>query len=203
MRRSAVNTASNQSHALPERRRRVMLSSGSEEELTMNTSASRTPQLQQRIASGNGEGHHVGETRDANVVVLESSSDEESDRQRPVLRTDGGRQSGANGQEAGRQAQAHCGAGVSRTRMPLTVVNSHHVPPSHRSQHAEASESSLLPTEDDESSPCVEFDTDARSQYRDAILGVSNAHRARHQMRGRSQVCPTCSLFASFMGNFI
>jgi hypothetical protein len=204
MRRSAGNPASNHSHTLPARRRRVMSSSGSEQEQTTNTSASRTQRLQLRVETQNGAGYHAGETGDADVVLLESSADEESDRQRPELRPDVGRQSDVYGHTAGRQAQAHCGAGVSRTRMLLTAVNSRHVLPSNRNLHAEASESSLLATtEDDESSQCVGTDTDTRSQYRDAILGVSNARRSRQQMRSGSQVCPTCALFASFMGNFI
>ena len=202
MRRSAYDADAIRSLTQPTRRRRVMSTSASDDEETINTNTSRTSRLQHRWATEHGETNHSEEALDADVViVVESSADEVSDRHRPAVRTDKGRIANVCDQPAGIQAHAISGNRVSRTRMPQSAANRLRMTPTHRTLQAEASETSSLTTEGSESSSCVE--TDTRTQYRDAILGVSNARQARLQMRGRTQVCPTCALFASFMGNFI
>ena len=64
---------------------------------------------------------------------------------------------------------------------------------------AEAEESEL---EDDDSSECIESDTNAQEQYRSAILGIRNARNARAQMRANTTFCPHCALFAEFIAHF-
>lgn len=65
---------------------------------------------------------------------------------------------------------------------------------------AEAVESSL---EDDDSSECIESDTDAQQMYREAILGVRNARNNRMNMRSHTTPCSVCAIFAQYLQHFI
>jgi hypothetical protein len=76
----------------------------------------------------------------------------------------------------------------------------------HRSQRrrleAEAEESSACDC-DDQSSECIESDTDAQDLYRSAIRGVRNARQARQEIRSATEHCPVCAKFAAFLANFL
>ena len=65
---------------------------------------------------------------------------------------------------------------------------------------AAAAESDL---EDDDSSECVESDTNAQQLYREAILGVRNARNSRHQLRSQTTPCNVCALFAQYLQHFV
>ena len=65
---------------------------------------------------------------------------------------------------------------------------------------AVAEESEL---EDDESSECIESDTNAQQLYREAILGVRNARNSRIHMRSNTTPCNVCAIFAQYLQHFI
>jgi hypothetical protein len=69
-----------------------------------------------------------------------------------------------------------------------------------RRMEAAAAESDL---EDDDSSECVESDTNAQQLYREAILGVRNARNSRHQLRSQTTPCNVCALFAQYLQHFV
>ena len=64
----------------------------------------------------------------------------------------------------------------------------------------EAEESEL---EDDDSSECIESDTNARQLYREAILGVRNARNSRVHMRSHTTPCNVCAIFAQYLQHFM
>ena len=64
----------------------------------------------------------------------------------------------------------------------------------------EAEESEL---EDDNSSECIESDTNAQQLYREAILGVRNARNSRIHMRSHTTPCNVCAIFAQYLLHFI
>lgn len=90
---------------------------------------------------------------------------------------------------------------ANRKRAPVRAT-----PPSNNSRNtrrrleAEAVESSL---DDDDSSECVESDTNAQQLYREAILGVRNARNERSIMKIQTMPCKVCSLFAQYLQHFI
>jgi hypothetical protein len=57
--------------------------------------------------------------------------------------------------------------------------------------------------DDDVSSECIESDTNAQMQYREAIMGVRNARMGRAQLRAATTHCPVCALFADFLAHFV
>jgi len=65
---------------------------------------------------------------------------------------------------------------------------------------AEAEESEL---EDDDSSECIESDTNAQQLYREAILGVRNARHSRMHMRSQTTPCSVCAIFAQYIQHFM
>jgi hypothetical protein len=65
---------------------------------------------------------------------------------------------------------------------------------------AEAEESEL---EDDDSSECIESDTNAQQLYHEAILGVRNARNSRIQMRSHTTPCNVCAIFAQYLQHFM
>ncbi len=65
---------------------------------------------------------------------------------------------------------------------------------------AEAEESEQ---EDDDSSECIESDTDAQQLYREAILGVRNARNNRMHVRSHTTPCSVCAIFAQYLQHFI
>jgi hypothetical protein len=69
-----------------------------------------------------------------------------------------------------------------------------------RRMEAAAAESDI---EDDDSSECVESDTNAQQLYREAILGVRNARNSRHQLRSQTTPCNVCALFAQYLQHFV
>jgi hypothetical protein len=81
-------------------------------------------------------------------------------------------------------------------RPPVTAASA----PRRRRLEAEAEETTDI---DDDSSECVESDTQARDLYRSAILGVRNARNARAHMRTATSTCPACALFAAFLEHFM
>ena len=182
------------SNAAPKRRRRVMSTSDSEAERSMH-SHQPTPQMQPSAAAAQ-ESAEAATDRDGEVIIVETSSDDLSAEAEGSLR-----QRQLNTRHLQRQLRRDAGSNV-----PLSPTANHHTPRSRAPQRrrirraVEASESSALTDSD---SSCVESDTNARSQYRDAILGVRNAQFARRQMRARNQTCPTCALFASFLQSFL
>lgn len=82
-------------------------------------------------------------------------------------------------------------------RQPLPAARA----PRRRRLEAEAEETTDV--DDDNSSECVESDTQARDLYRSAILGVRNARNARAHMRTATSTCPACALFAAFLEHFM
>jgi hypothetical protein len=56
---------------------------------------------------------------------------------------------------------------------------------------------------DDDSSECIESDTNAQDLYRSAIRGVRNARQARQHIRTDTEHCHVCSKFAAFIANFV
>lgn len=178
----------------PKRRRRVMTTSDSEEDRGQHSRQAQTPETLPRPASQASAGSAIA--RDGNVVIIETDSD---DMRAAAV-------GGAEQQQlitSHHQMQHRRAAGND---VPMShAANINHTPRARLLQRrcsipvAEASESSV---ETDSDSSCVETDTNARSQYRDAILGVRNAQRARQQLRARTQSCPTCALFASFLQAF-
>jgi hypothetical protein len=182
------------SFSTPKRRRRVMTTSDSEEERGQHSRQAQTPQTLPRPASQ--ESATAAIARDGNVIMLETSSDD----MREAAAGGAERQQLITGHHQMQQRRA-AGHNVPMSR----AANINHTPRARMPQRrrsmpeAEASESSA---ESDSDSSCVETDTNARSQYRDAIMGVRNAQRARQQMRARTQSCPTCALFASFLRAF-
>ena len=188
------STGTPSSFSTPKRRRRVMTTTDSEEDRGQHSRQAQTPQTLPRPASQ--ESTSAAIARDGNVIILETSSDDM--REAAV--------SGAEQQQliTGHHQMQHRRAAGNDVPMSR-AANINHTPRARLPQRrrsmpeAEASESSA---ESDSDSSCVETDTNARSQYRDAIMGVRNAQRARQQMRARTQSCPTCALFASFLRAF-
>lgn len=70
-------------------------------------------------------------------------------------------------------------------------------------QQFEAAASESSDDMDDDSSQCIESDTNAQMQYREAIMGVRSARMARAQMRASTTLCPVCALFADFLAHFV
>ncbi len=182
------------SNTTPSRRRRVMSTSDSEDE--------RTHYQPGGVAAENVADMHVPnatdtlpQIHDENVVVLETSSDDMFIC--PPVRE----RSEASHEQQSRQGNT---AGSLRnsarntSRRPRPEAQPRR--PQRRMRQAEAAESSA---ETDDDSSCIESDTNARSQYRDAILGVRNANRARQQMRANTQRCPICAQFAAYLIHFM
>jgi len=178
----------------PKRRRRVMTTSDSEEDRGQHSRQAQTPQTLPRQASQGSAAAAIA--RDGHVVILESSSDDMR-----AADVSGAEQQQLISGHHQRQNRRAAGNDVSMSH----AANINHAPRARLPQRRrsmpeeEAAESSA---ETDSDSSCVETDTNARSQYRDAILGVRNAQRARQQIRTRTQSCPTCALFASFLRAF-
>jgi hypothetical protein len=136
------------------------------------------------------------------IVLLESSeSDDESDDmyvmnpraqhppQDPLPRLPRNRvQSGSSEPAGARRTPARDGAGVRRSRRQFEAV---------------AAESSDDSSDANESSECIESDTNAQIQYREAIMGVRSARMARAQMRAATSHCPVCALFADYLAHFV
>lgn len=179
----------------PSRRRRVMSTSDSEEERTMLKRKPQAPQLQQRSATVQATAN-ADFARDGHVVTVESSPEDH--------RADMGGAFEQQRQISGNQQRRT--AACNNVPQMHAANNTHRTPHARqpqrrcRGRYVEASESSALTDSD---SSCVESDTNARSQYRDAILGVRNANRARQQMRALTQSCPTCARFESFLQSFL
>lgn len=176
------------SFSTPKRRRRVMTTSDSEEDRGQHSRQAQTPQTQPRPATQASAAAAIA--RDGHVVILETSSDDSGAEQQQLI---SGHHQRQNRRAAGNDVPMSHAANINhapRARLPQR----RRIMP-----EPEAAESSA---ETDSDSSCVETDTNARSQYRDAILGVRNAQRARQQMRTRTQSCPTCALFASFLRAF-
>jgi len=182
------------SNTTPVRRRRIMSTSDSEEE--------RTQYHPGWNAAGNGADTRVlnasntaPKTHIENVVVLESSAESSNDIWlRPLEATDD--QQLQQGQTAGTRTLRNSDRNVTRRPRPEAQPRR----PKRRMRQAEAEESSV---ETDYNSSCVESDINARSQYRDAILGVRSANRARQQMRAITQCCPICAQFATYLAHFM
>ena len=183
------------SRPAPKRRRRVMSTSDSEADRNMHSHQPMTPQMQPSAAAAQ-ESAEAATDRDGEVIIVETSSDDLSTEAEGSLR-----QHQPNTGHLQLQLRRDAGSHV-----PLSPTANHHTPRARAPQRrrirraVEASESSALTDSD---SSCVESDTNARSQYRDAILGVRNAQFARRQMRARNHTCPTCALFASFLQAFL
>jgi hypothetical protein len=135
--------------------------------------------------------------RGDDVVVLETSAASSDDMwiRRPV-RAASHEQQVQQGQTAGSRTVRNSARNTPRRSRPEAQPQR----PQRRMRQAEAAESSA---ETDDDSSCVESDTNARSQYRDAILGVRNATRARQQMRSNTQRCPICAQFAAYLIHFM
>jgi hypothetical protein len=136
--------------------------------------------------------------REGVIVVQESSSDDMWVRPRIAQNREDRNNPDMQGIVAGtgRRMQRI----VSRDNRNEPMRTQHVQLPQRRCRVPEASESSAVTDSD---SSCVETDTNARSQYRDAILGVRNAMRGRQQMRARTEHCPVCAQFASFLAHFL
>jgi hypothetical protein len=135
--------------------------------------------------------------RGDDVVVLETSAASSDDMwiRRPV-RAASHEQQVQQGQTAGSRTVRNSARSTPRRSRPEAQPQR----PQRRMRQAEAAESSA---ETDDDSSCVESDTNARSQYRAAILGVRNANRARQQMRSNTQRCPICAQFAAYLIHFM
>ena len=184
------------SNTTPSRRRRVMSTSDSEDERAHyhpgGNAAGNDADTQVPITANTPQPIRIDD-----VVVLETSAESSDDMWiRPPVR---------ERSEASQQQQGHI-AGRRTARNPARNTTRRPRPdaqpqrPQRRMRPAEAAESSA---ETDDDSSCVESDTNARSQYRDAILGVRNANRARQQMRANTQRCPVCAQFAAFLIHFM
>lgn len=57
--------------------------------------------------------------------------------------------------------------------------------------------------DDDDSSECVESDTNAQDLYRSSILSMRSARNARTQLRSETAPCAVCAKFAAFLQHFI
>jgi hypothetical protein len=187
------------SNTTPSRRRRVMSTSDSEDERTQHQPGG--------VAAENVADMHVPNATVTlppicveDVVVLDTSAESSDDMWiRPPAR---------ERSEANHEQQSREGNTVGRRTSRISARNTTRRPrpegqprrPQRRMRQAEAAESSA---ETDEDSSCIESDTNARSQYRDAILGVRNATRARQQMRANTQRCPICAQFAAYLIHFM
>ena len=183
------------SNTTPSRRRRVMSTSDSEQERTHyhpggNAAENVVPNATNTPPPIRGD----------DVVVLESSAESSDDMWicPPVReRTEASHeQQCQRGQTAGSRTPRNSARSTPRQTRPAAQPRR----PQRRMRQAEAAESSV---ETDDDSSCVESDTNARSQYRDAILGVRNANRARQQMRTNTQRCPICAQFAAYLIHFM
>ena len=184
------------SNTTPSRRRLVMSTSDSEDERAQyhpgGNTAGNDADTQVPITANTPQPIRIDD-----VVVLETSAESSDDVWiRPPVR---------ERSEASQQQQGHI-AGRRTARNPARNTTRRPRPdaqpqrPQRRMRPAEAAESSA---ETDDDSSCVESDTNARSQYRDAIFGVRNANRARQQMRANTQRCPVCAQFAAFLIHFM
>jgi hypothetical protein len=189
------------SNSTPARRRRVMSTSESEAERIQHhpggnaAAAGNDADTQVPIAANPPQ-----PIRGDDVVVLETSAESSDDMWiRPPVRERS--EAGHNQQVqqdhiAGRRTARNPARNTTRRPRPDAQPQR----PQRRMRQAEAVESSV---ETDDDSSCVESDTNARSQYRDAILGVRNANRGRQQMRANTQRCPVCAQFSAFLIHFM
>jgi hypothetical protein len=191
-----LNSSGNySSQPAPRRRRRVMSTSDSEAERSMRSHQPMTPQMQPSTAEAQ-ESAEAATAREGGVIIVETSTDDMCAAAEGSLE-----QRQPNTGNLQRQLRRDAGG-----HDLLSPTENHHTPRARAPQRrrirraVEASESSALTDSD---SSCVESDTNARSLYRDAILGVRNAQFARRQMRASNQSCPTCALFASFLQAFL
>lgn len=197
--------ANSSGHTTPSRRRRVMSTSDSEEERNSHARQTGTQQPRHQSWSEHERAHPTEAANNAEVVVLESSDDMPELYHRALPFEDKGYQGQHRPSAIDQQNLHRCIEGSNRQSQHQSsqVRNEQRSRPHKRRSRrldSEVSESSALTDSD---STCYETDTNARSQYRDAILGVRNANQARQQVRARTQVCPTCARFASFLANFM
>lgn len=172
----------------PRRRIRIMDSDdddhppgGRAEEVQANPA----PQMTPAVAAPQPQPQHVRLAAD--VVQLDTS---ESDDMYMLLPP-----SSPPGQDE------QCGQGLRSPKLPPADCRRNPVRAIRRRRfEASAVESSEA---DDDSSECIEIDTDAQALYREAILGIRNARNARSQLRAATAPCPVCALFAHFLGHFL
>jgi len=157
--------------------------------------------------AGAAEDHHTPARGGANaasaqpadetaaIVINDSDDDDDIWIRPPAART-------TPAQE--QSAPAPCTEASGRTRQrrvaPLQPTRT-----TRRRYEAAAEESSTDESSSDNSENwrCVESDTDAVDLYRSAVAGVRNATASRQQLRRRTNTCPVCAKFASFLQHFI
>jgi len=103
--------------------------------------------------------------------------------------------------QPGRQRPSPNPVPVSRRQAPARAA-----PPANnvRNQRRRiAGEAEETDQEDDDSSECIESDTNAQQLYREAILGVRNARNSRLHMRSHTTPCSVCAIFAQFLQHFV
>lgn len=194
--------AAQSSRKQPKRRRRVMSTSDSEMERSMHSGQHQTPETQQHAVAAQ-ESAQAATASDGEVVILETSSD--SDDMRAAAGCGSELQQPCQSRGLPHQQHQRRAAGNHVPMSPTANTNNtpRARPPQRRRRRLEAVEAIESSALTDSDSSCADTDTNARSQYRDAILGVRSAQRARQQMRARTQSCPTCALFTSFLQAFL
>jgi hypothetical protein len=137
------------------------------------------------------------------AIVIESSEEDESDdiwvRPRHDVRQQHHEQPPAHIQPHATPSQQQQHLASPRNRRRQQPQPHQTTPRQRRRLEAAAVESAAS---NDESSDCIESDTNAQDLYRSAIRGVRNARHARQQIRSVTEHCPVCSKFAVFLAHF-
>lgn len=177
-----------QQHRTPNRRRIVT----SDDDLLIPVVNGHTP-----AEDPNAELHH--HHHDEPAIVIESSEEVDSDDIWEMTRQQLGQHQPAHMQPRATPSQQQQHPTSPRNRHRQQPRPHQTTPKQRRRLEAAAVESAAS---DDESSDCIESDTNAADLYRSAIRGVRNARQARQQIRAVTEHCPVCSRFAVFLANF-
>ncbi len=191
----------------PSRRRRVMSTSDSEEERTLQARpADGTQNHNLNVDAANGAQETAPSAGFVNdepavqemVQVLSTSSDSDDSRMPPLPRQRSSRGAAlqapiiaTNQRGSGSRSRVNTrsgSAGQKRSRNPVPQLC------------GEAEETSSTGSA---TSNCDESEPDAQMLYRQAITGVRNAHQARNQHRIATMNCPVCIKFAAWLQHFL
>jgi hypothetical protein len=205
--RSWLTPEKGSENTTPSRRRRVMTTSDSDEERSLQarpaiTAQDHIPNVDeangaQQLVSADGSGHDDTAAQ-ATVHVISASSDSDDSmvlllsRQKP---------------SSGAAQQAPIMATNKRGSVTQSKVNtrSRSAGKKKRSRNpvqkfcGEAEEASSTGSA---TSNCDESEPDAQMLYRQAMNGVRNAHNARSQRRIATMNCPVCTKFAEYLQHF-
>jgi hypothetical protein len=202
--RSWLTPEKGSANATPSRRRRVMTTTDSEEERSLQARPAVAAQDHihnvdevngaQQLVSAKGSGHDEPAAQ-ATVHVISASSD--SDDSMVLLLS-----------SRGAAQQAPIMATNKRGSVTQSKVNtrSRSAGKKKRSRNpvqkfcGEAEETSSTGSA---TSNCDESEPDAQMLYRQAITGVRNAHNARSQRRIATLNCPVCTKFAEYLQHFL